>query len=84
VGADRIVYFADDQGTVYAVNTKGTSEWSTKLSSPVRSPGTLAGPSQLVFALENGGLAGLQCTSDRLAEGWPKYRGTLAQSGWSS
>lgn len=84
VGADRVVYFGNDQGTIYAVNTKGTSEWKTALDAPLPSAGTLARPGLLVYVLADGSLAGLACSSERLAEGWPKYRGTLAQSGLTS
>ncbi len=81
VGGDGIIYFGDNAGTVHAVDAEGKPVWKEDLGVPIRSSGTFVGDQRVVFGLENGLLAALECDSPRPAAGWPKFLGTLEQSG---
>jgi outer membrane protein assembly factor BamB len=82
IGSDGIIYFGDNSGTVHAVDAEGQAVWTQDAGSPVRSAGTFAGPKRVAFGLDDGTLVALVCTSEQLAAGgWPKYMGTLGQSG---
>jgi outer membrane protein assembly factor BamB len=83
IGSDGIVYFGDNAGTIHAVRSDGQAAWSQNVNSAVRSSGTLAGPKRLLFGLDDGCLVALVCSSNDLSGGWPKYMGTLTQSGCS-
>jgi outer membrane protein assembly factor BamB len=82
IGDDDILYFGDNTGTIHAVDFRGQTQWKATLESPVRSAGTILAPHRLAFGLDNQTLVVLRCSSAGLAtEGWPKFRGTLAQAG---
>jgi len=82
IGEDGIIYFGDNAGSIHAVDPEGNRLWLQNVGSPVRSAGTICSPHRVVFGLDNGTLVALQCASEKIAEGgWPKYMGTLGQSG---
>jgi hypothetical protein len=67
---------------IHAVEASGRGCWRQDVGAAVRSAGTIVEPGLLVFGLDTGGLIALECASRRLAGGiWPKYRGSLTQSG---
>jgi outer membrane protein assembly factor BamB len=81
LGDDGILYFGDNQGTIHAVDRDGRAVWRSELQSPVRSAGVLW-DGLLAFGLDDGSLALMECSSQRLfEEGWPKLLGTLDQAG---
>jgi outer membrane protein assembly factor BamB len=82
IGDDGVAYFGDNSGAVHAIDSTGRSAWKSNVGSAVRSAGTIASPGRLVFGTDSGTLVGLNCESKALAAaGWPKYMGTLGQSG---
>ena len=82
IGDDEMVYFGDNGGTIHAVDLRGTPKWKAKVHAPVRSAGTLVGPGQLAFGLEDETLVVLNCSSQKLPEtGWPKLAWTPRQGG---
>ncbi|MCG8585270.1 MAG: PQQ-binding-like beta-propeller repeat protein [Pirellulales bacterium] len=82
IGDDEVAYFGDNAGIIHAVDHEGNRVWTAKLGSPVRSAGSIVAPERVVFGLDNETLVALQCSSKGLAGGiWPKYMGTLEQSG---
>ncbi len=81
IGADGLVYFGDNRGTVHAVNSEGQALWTEELGVPIRAPVVMPGDNRVVFGLENGMLAALECESKKTEIGWPKFLGTLDQSG---
>ena len=82
VGDDKIVYFGDNSGIIHAVDSEGNRVWTASLGSPVRSAGTIPWPRRVVFGLDNETLVALECSSQGVVTaGWPKYMGTLSQSG---
>ncbi|MCY2986987.1 MAG: PQQ-binding-like beta-propeller repeat protein, partial [Planctomycetota bacterium] len=84
IGDDGIVYVGDNDGTVHAVDARGQRVWTTELRSAIRSAGVIIQPERVAFGLDDGSLAVLLCTSQRVAaKGWPKAHGTLGQSGWT-
>jgi outer membrane protein assembly factor BamB len=85
VGDDENIYFGDNSGIVHAVNREGNREWTAKLGSPIRSAGSIVSPQRVVFGLDNETLVALECSSQGIAiAGWPKYMGSLDQSGVSA
>lgn len=81
IGDDDRVYFGDNAGTIHAVDFHGKAVWTAKVEAPVRSAATILAPERLALGLDNDTLVVLRCSSKELApQGWPKYRGTLAQS----
>jgi outer membrane protein assembly factor BamB len=82
LGDDGTIYFGDNAGVVHAVDASGRTLWRQDVGSPVRAPGTIPAPGLLVFGRDDGSLVALECASRRLAgRAWPKFRGTLAQTG---
>jgi len=82
IGDDGTMYFGDNSGTIHAVDTNGDRIWTAELEAPVRSAGTFLGDRLVAFGLDSGSLVVLECSSQHLtAAGWPKFRGTLNQSG---
>jgi len=82
IGSDEIVYFGDNAGSVHAVDQDGNRQWLRNIGAAVRSAGTIYGPQRVVFGNDRGLLVGLKCSSQAVATGgWPKYMGTLGQSG---
>lgn len=82
IGDDETVYFGDNEGKVHAVGFDGQSRWVQDVGSPVRSAGTIPAKNRLLFGLDKGTLVALVCSSQGLAgQGWPKYMGSLEQSG---
>ncbi len=81
IGADGTVYFGDNQGTVHAVDSNGKALWTATLGVPIRSPAVMICDQRVVFGLDNGLLAALECESPKPTAGWPKFLGTLEQSG---
>lgn len=82
IGDDGIVYFGDNAGSIHAVDAAGNRQWLRNVGVAVRTPGTIPCPHRVVFGTDKGVLVGIQCSSRGLAEGgWPKYMGTLGQSG---
>ena len=67
IGADGLVYFGDNGGTVHAVNAEGSAVWMEPLGVPIRSSATFLRDQRLVFGLENGLLIALECDSPRPA-----------------
>jgi len=81
IGDDNLIYFGDNAGAIHALDPAGKQVWATKVGSPVRSAGVIL-PGRVVFGTDSGALVALQSTSQSIAsEGWPKYMGTLGQSG---
>ena len=82
IGDDGLIYFGDNAGTIHAVEPSGKKAWSSQTGSAIRSAGTILNPGRVIFGADNGTLVGLNCTSKSVAaDGWPKYMGTLGQSG---
>jgi len=82
IGDDGVVYFGDNDGNVHAVDQEGLPRWVESLGVPVRSAGTILANGQVAFGLDDGTLVVLRCSSTSLrAEAWPKFRGTLQQTG---
>jgi len=82
IGDDGNIYFGDNDGWVYAVNSDGKQLWTHQVPAGVRSPGALIGKGRVVFGLENGQYVALNCESNSLRTGaWAKYLGNAAQSG---
>ncbi len=81
IGGDGAIYFGDNGGTVHAVDAQGQPMWTEPLGVPIRSSATFLRDQRLVFGLENGLLVGLECESPKPTAGWPKFLGTLDQSG---
>jgi hypothetical protein len=63
------------------VDGKTRKHRSVAVGSPVRSPGALVAPGRIAFGLDSGRLVVLECPSEALARGWPKYLGSAGQSG---
>ncbi|MCE9545242.1 MAG: PQQ-binding-like beta-propeller repeat protein [Planctomycetia bacterium] len=83
LGSDGVAYFGDNHGAVHAVDAGGQKVWIANVGSAVRSAGAIVGPGRLVFGLDTGTLVALACSSPGVATGgWPKYMGTLGQSGY--
>lgn len=81
IGADGMIYFGDNQGTVHAVDLSGQAVWTESLGVPIRAPATMVRDRRVAFGLDNGLLAVLECDSEKPTAGWPKFLGTLDQSG---
>jgi outer membrane protein assembly factor BamB len=81
IGDDGIVYFGDNDGYVHAVDVSGNRKWRTQVGSPVRSPGTITAAKRVIFGTDRGDLVALACSSSGIGKGWPKFLGTLGQSG---
>jgi len=75
LGNDGVIYIGDNAGHIHALNEKGGIKWSTRVGQPVRSAGNIVAANRLIFGLDDGTLACLTCSSESLAEGWPKYMG---------
>ena len=85
MGKSHFFDISDFRGRIQCyVNAKGVSEWQTELGGQNPTEATFLKAGVLVLALGEGRIVGLQCSSTRLAKGWPKSRGTLAQSGSTS
>jgi outer membrane protein assembly factor BamB len=84
IGDDGMIYFGDNGGTVHAVDRRGTSVWKAEFAAPIRSAAAILGPGLVALGLDDGSLAVLKCSSQRLLPaGWPKIAGTSAHSGVS-
>ncbi len=82
IGDDGMIYFGDNEGVVHAVDSSGKVRWKQNVGSPVRSAGTITPSGRVVFGTDRGTLVALATTSGGLAKGgWPKFLGTLGQSG---
>lgn len=81
IGGDGTLYFGDNRGNIHAVSAEGKALWTEALGVPVRSPAVLIRDGRVVFGLDNGLLVALECDSPRPTAGWPKFLGTLPQSG---
>jgi len=82
VGEDGLIYFGDNAGSIHCITPEGERQWLANVGSPVRSAGTIYKAGRVVFGCDNGTLVAVQCSSQGLASGgWPKYMGTLGQSG---
>lgn len=81
IGDDGVIYFGDNDGMIHAVNADGQRQWRTQVGSPVRSPGTISPAKRVIFGTDRGDLVALATSSTGLARGWPKFLGTLGQSG---
>lgn len=80
IGDDGLVYFGDNAGTIHAVDSRGTAQWTAHVEAPVRSSATIIGPHRLAFGLDDETLVVLECTAAGLANsGWPKWGRNLAQ-----
>jgi outer membrane protein assembly factor BamB len=85
IGDDGHVYFGDNGGAIYALDRHGGLAWRAQLDAPVRSAGTFPAPNLVAFGLDDGSLVAVRCSSQGLAsDGWPKFQGTLHQSGLNS
>lgn len=84
IGDDGVIYFGDNAGFVHAVDGNGKRQWKCGVGSPVRSAGTITAAKRVVFGTDRGDLVALCCDSHGLLKGgWPKYMGSLGQSGRS-
>ena len=73
IGDDGTVYFGNNAGWLYALNSRGDRKWSVKFEAGIRSAGTILAPNLLGFALDDDVLVGVRCESEDLCEsGWPK------------
>ena len=73
IGDDGTIYFGDNSGWLYALNSHGDKKWSSKFEAGIRSAGTIAAPKLLTFALDDDVLVAVRCESEELCEaGWPK------------
>ena len=82
IGDDGMIYFGDNAGTVHAVTRDGQCDWKRNVGSAVRCPGTITQDGNVLFGTDAGTLVALASTSEKLLPGgWPKYMGTLGQSG---
>ena len=73
IGNDGTIYFGDNSGWLYALNSHGDKKWSAKFEAGIRSAGTIAAPKLLTFALDDDVLVAVRCDSEELNEaGWPK------------
>jgi outer membrane protein assembly factor BamB len=82
IGNDDVIYFGDNAGVIHTVDLLGNVLWTAQVGSPVRSAGTSWAPGRVAFGLDDQTLVVLQCSSTGLAtSGWPKFAGTLGQSG---
>ncbi|PHS03375.1 MAG: hypothetical protein COA78_17900 [Blastopirellula sp.] len=61
IGENGNVYFGDNDGWIYAVDSDGKELWSDQMESGVRSPGSLIGNGRVLFGLENGKYVALEC-----------------------
>lgn len=82
IGDDRILYFGDNAGTIHAVDANGQLVWKSEFEAPVRSSGTIVTEGRVAFGLDDGSLVFLECSSTQVrARCWPKFLGSLHQSG---
>ncbi|MCA9069238.1 MAG: PQQ-binding-like beta-propeller repeat protein [Planctomycetaceae bacterium] len=81
IGGDGTLYFGDNRGTIHAVNAEGKALWTETVGVPLRSPTVIVREGRVVFGLDNGLLIALECDSPQPTAGWPKFLGTLQQSG---
>ena len=73
IGEDGTIYFGNNSGWLFALNSHGDKKWSAKFEAGIRSAGTIVAPNLLTFALDDDVLVGVRCDSEELAEnGWPK------------
>lgn len=74
IGDDGTIYFGNNSGWIFALNSIGDKKWSAKFEAGVRSAGTIIAPNLLAFALDDDVLVGLRCESKDLCDsGWPKF-----------
>jgi len=82
IGDDGMLYFGDNDGVIHAINLDGQRQWTQHVGSPVRSAGTITPSKRVLFGTDRGCLVALACSSSGLAKGgWPKFLGSLEQSG---
>ena len=81
IGANGAIYFGDNGGTVHAVDAAGKEIWTENVGVPIRSPAAIVRDNRVAFGLDNGMLIALECESEPPKTGWPKFLGTLEQSG---
>jgi len=85
IGADGVIYFGDNGGTIHAVDKNGQPKWTEPVDAPVRSAGTVVGKGRVAFGLDDGRLVAVRCSSEEvLQSGWPKYMGAPEQSGMAA
>ncbi len=73
IGDDGTIYFGNNAGWLYALNSFGDKRWSAKFEAGIRSAGTIIAPQLLTFALDDDVLVGVRCESQELCEkGWAK------------
>ena len=82
IGDDGTLYFGDNDGVIHALDLDGQVKWTQSVGSPVRSAGTITPSQRVVFGTDQGVFVALATRSSGLAKGgWPKFLGTLEQSG---
>lgn len=81
IGGDGTLYIGDNRGTIHAVSSEGKALWTENLGVPIRSSAVIVRDGRVVFGLDNGLLVALECDSPQATSGWPKFLGTLQQSG---
>ena len=82
IGDDGIIYFGDNNGTLYALRSPNDVIWKASFDAQIRSGGTFLSPNVVAFGLDDGSLVALKCSSGGLAsKGWPKLQRTFGQSG---
>jgi len=73
IGDDGTIYFGNNSGWIFALNSMGDKKWSAKFEAGIRSAGTIIAPNLLAFALDDDVLVGVRCESKELCDsGWPK------------
>ncbi|MDO4629973.1 MAG: PQQ-binding-like beta-propeller repeat protein, partial [Planctomycetia bacterium] len=73
IGDDGTIYFGNNAGWLYALNSFGDKKWAAKFEAGIRSAGTIVAPQLLTFALDDDVLVGVRCESQELCEkGWAK------------